>query len=231
MEKIVLFDIDGTLTRSHNGFIPFNEAIQNTFGVPGDIRTITPDGNTDPLILEEILATSHPEVEITEERWQSFAENLQKSYHHAIREELTEITPLPGVLDLVKELTKVEGLYQGVVTGNLKVIAQLKLEAAGLSPYLSLGAYGSDSRYRKDLPGIARKRWEKELGRSIMPDQCVIIGDTPKDLDAARENQMRCVLVGTGKYSLEKLASFEPDACLSDFTNTRSAVESLLKLF
>lgn len=231
MEKLILFDIDGTLTRSHNGFIPFNEAILKTFGFPGDIRTIIPDGSTDPLILEEIFATSNLKVEITEERWRSFAGNLQESYSHAIRERFTKITALPGVLELIRELAKVEGLYQGVVTGNLEVIAQLKLEAAGLSPYLNLGAYGSDSRNRVDLPGIARERWKKELGRSITSDHCVIIGDTPKDLDAARKNQMKCLLVGTGKYPLEELAFFGPDACLSDFTHTKNTVETLLELF
>ncbi len=229
--KLILFDIDGTLTRSHNGFVPFNDAILKTFGFPGDIRTVIPDGNTDALILEEIFAAAHREVEITKERWRGFTTNLQESYSCAIRGGLTRITPLPGVLELIKELAKMEGLCQGVVTGNLETIAQLKLEAAGLSRYLKLGAYGSDSRNRIDLPMIARERWERKVGGSITPDRCVIVGDTPKDLDAARKNHMQCLLVGTGRYPAEELAFFEPDACLSDFTHTKIAVERLLKLF
>ena len=47
MEQLILFDIDGTLTRTQNGYIPFNEAIQKTFGICGDIRTVVPDGNTE----------------------------------------------------------------------------------------------------------------------------------------------------------------------------------------
>ena len=50
MKRLLLFDIDGTLTRSHNGHVPFNQAIFETFGVPGDIRSVIPDGNTDPMI-------------------------------------------------------------------------------------------------------------------------------------------------------------------------------------
>ncbi len=229
--KLILFDIDGTLTRSHNGFIPFNEAILKTFGIPGDIRTVVPDGNTDPLILEEIFATAHLEVDITEDSWLAFSKNLQESYSHAIREGLTRISPLPGVPELIKELAKVEGLCQGVVTGNLEVTAQLKLEAAGLRPYLNLGAYGSDSRDRFDLPGIAKERWEKKMGCTIAPEECVVVGDTPKDLDAARTNHMRCILVGTGRYPVEELTFFKPDACLSDFKDTKNAVETLMKLF
>lgn len=229
--KLILFDIDGTLTRSHNGHVPFNEAVLKTFGVVGDIRTVIPDGNTDPLIVEEIFAAAHLEVEITEERWQSFTINLQQSYSRAVRERHTKISPLPGVLELVQGLATIEGFYQGVVTGNLEGIARLKLEAAGLGAYLKLGAYGSDSRDRNNLPQVARERWEKETGSFVAPDHCVIVGDTPKDLEAARKNRMKCLLVGTGRYPVEELAYFRPDACLSDFTSTQAVIETLLGLF
>ena len=228
--KLILFDIDGTLTRSHNGFIPFNEAVMKTFGFPGDIRTVVPDGNTDPLIVEEIFAAAHHEIEITEEKWQGFSVNLQQSYAQAIREGRTKISPLPGVLEFIKELAGQE-CSLGVVIGNLEVIAQIQLGAAGLNPYLDIGAYGSDSRNRNDLPEIAKERWERRMGSFIAPDRCVIVGDTPKDLEAARRNRMKCLLVGTGRYPAEELAFFEPDVCLSDFTSTKASVETLLKLF
>ena len=48
MERLILFDIDGTLTRTQNGFLPFNRAILDTFNVAGDIRSVFPDGMTDP---------------------------------------------------------------------------------------------------------------------------------------------------------------------------------------
>ena len=229
MEKLILFDIDGTLLRSQNGFVPFNEAIKKTFGFPGDIRTVVPDGNTDPQILENIFAVAKLKLEITKEKWASFAKNLRVSYTDAIQQGITRISPLPGVLDLMKELADREGVYQGVVTGNLETTGRLKLEAAGLVRYLGPGAYSSDSHDRIDLPPIAKERWEKAIGKSIPSDQCVIVGDTPKDLLAARKNQMRCVLVGTGRFPVAELERLEPDACLSDFTDTNAAVDALLR--
>ena len=230
--KLILFDIDGTLTRSYNGYIPFNEAILKTFGIPGDIRTVVPDGNTDPLIVEEIFAAAHLEVEITEEKWRSFEGNLKQSYSLAIQEGRAAVRPLPGIPELVRALAAIEESRQGIgiVTGNLEVMARVKLETAGLSTYLSLGAYGSDSRDRTDLPAIAKKRWEKKVGSFIAPDHCLIVGDTPKDLEAARKNHMKCLLVGTGRYPLEELEFFRPDACLPDFTETKQVVETMLKL-
>ncbi|MFQ5849711.1 MAG: HAD family hydrolase [Candidatus Binatia bacterium] len=229
MERLILFDLDGTLIRSHHGFIAFNEAIQKTFGLSADIRTVIPDGNTDPLILEDIFATANLEVEITRERWETFAFHLHQCYTHAVQKGVTRIFPLPGVLELVKELAEIEGLYQGVVTGNIETTGRLKLDAAGLGPYLGLGAYGSDSRNRTDLPRIAKERWEKAIGRLLPSSHCTVVGDTPKDLDAARKGRMKCLLVGTGRYPLEELELSGPDACLSDFTDTKATVEALLR--
>ncbi|MFQ5682346.1 MAG: HAD family hydrolase [Candidatus Binatia bacterium] len=230
MDRLILFDLDGTLIRSYAGFVPFNQAIEKTFGLSADIRTVIPDGNTDPLILEDVFDTSKLRVKITKEKWASFAKNLVESYTNAIAQGLTKVIPLTGVLDLVKELAKKKGLHQGVVTGNLEATGRLKLQAAGLALHVGLGAYGSDSRNRVDLPRIAKQRWETVLGRSICSHHCVIVGDTAKDLIAARQNHMKCVLVGTGRYPVEELGLLGPDVCLSDLTDTKAAAEALLNL-
>ncbi|MFB3123304.1 MAG: HAD family hydrolase, partial [Candidatus Binatia bacterium] len=104
LERLILFDLDGTLIRSLNGFVAFNEAIYKTFGLSGDIRTVIPDGNTDPLILEDIFTTANLKVEITEEKWRAFAQNLYESYTDAIQRGLMRVFPLPGVLELVRKL-------------------------------------------------------------------------------------------------------------------------------
>jgi phosphoglycolate phosphatase len=230
MKRLVLFDIDGTLTRTQNGYVPFNEAILRTFGIAGDIRSVVPDGNTDPRIVEEIFVNAQVDLRIVVERWEQFAMNLQRSYARALKNGRMTISALPGALPLLKALSTNEQFSQGVVTGNFAVTARVKLEAAGLSSYLRLGAYGSDSPHRPDLPRVAKERWEQETGKSILPERCVIIGDTLKDLEAARHNQMKCILVGTGRYPVEELMMAEPDACFADLTDTDAALKTLLNL-
>jgi phosphoglycolate phosphatase len=230
MKRLVLFDIDGTLTRAHNGYVPFNAAILQTFGIAGDIRSVVPDGNTDPRIVEEIFAKANVDLGIAVERWRQFAINLELSYANALRDGTMTIRALPGVIELLQSLSGNEAFDQGVVTGNFKVTARVKLEAAGLGSYLRLGSYGCDSPHRPDLPEIARERWEQSTGKPIRADQCVIVGDTPKDLEAARINKMKCILVGTGRYPMEELIYSEPDACLSDLSDTAAVVKLLLDL-
>ncbi len=230
--KIVFFDLDGTMLRSQDGHVAFNQAILKTFGFPGDIRTIRPDGKTDPMILQEIFDVAGQEVDWGPEDWKTFSQNLEGCYKQAISEGPTRVRALPGVPELVRELSRLPDLCLGVVTGNMEVTARLKLQAAGVGEHIGPGAFGSDSAVRNDLPAIAMERWSRHLDLPVEPGQCVIVGDTPRDLEAARTNGMKCLLVATGRYHpMGELRELEPDSLLPDFSDTRMAVEALLGLF
>lgn len=230
MERLVLFDIDGTLLRTQNAYVPFNQALSKTFGFAGDIRSVIPDGNTDPLIVGEIFAQAHVHIKITIDQWGQFAADLEQSYATAVQEGTVSVRALPGALELLKAVSATEAFGQAVVTGNFKASARLKLQAAGLSSYLDQGAYGCDSPHRADLPAIAKRRWEQATARSVPPERCIVIGDTPKDLDAARKNAMKCILVGTGRYPVEELLYSNPDACLPDLCDTAEIVKTVSTL-
>lgn len=230
MERLILFDIDGTLVRTEHGYRPFNEAIFNTFRIAGDIRTVVADGNTDPLIVADIFAKANVKIDCQEADWQKFTINLRERYHHHVQEGTTRIRALPGAAELARQLSLSEDFTSSIVTGNFEVTAEIKIEAAGLAAYLKRGAYASDSRRRSDLPAIAKRRWEQRTGRRIPAERCIVIGDTPRDLAAARENRMKCILVGTGRYPMEELLYAEPDGCLPDLTDTRAILTMLSSL-
>ena len=230
MERLLLFDIDGTLTRTQNGYLPFNEAIFQTFGFEGDIRAVIPDGNTDPLIVEDIFLKAQVDFSFHDLSWDQFTVNLRHCYHQHLLAGTTTVRPLPGAAELLKALATDRRFSASVVTGNFEVTAQIKLEAAGLAPYLRRGAYASDSRHRADLPAIAARRWEEATGRTLASEQCVVIGDTAKDLNAARQNHMHCILVGTGRYPVEELLYSEPDGCLADLTDTQAVLSLLAEI-
>src|SRR5687767_15924891 len=105
MDRLILFDIDGTLTRTQNGYVPFNEAISQTFGIDGDIRTVVPDGNTDPMIVQEIFAKANVKLEFKNYDWQKFTMYFRERYHHHIQHGTTTIRALPGAADLLQALS------------------------------------------------------------------------------------------------------------------------------
>src|SRR5262245_46969805 len=156
--------------------------------------------------------------------------NLRRCYSRALRGATTTVRALPGAAELLSLLSEKAELSRGVVTGNFEVTAQIKLQAAGLHSYLCRGAYASDSLYRPDLPKIAKKRWEQSMGKYLRAEQCVIVSDTPSDLDAVRQNHIKCILVGTGRYPWEELQQWKPDACLADLTDTVEVMNILLNL-
>src|SRR4029077_4210425 len=116
---------------------------------------------------------------------------------------------LPGVAALLTALEGHESAGRAVVgllTGNLKAGADLKLRAAGVEPgRFAVGAYGSDSGRRAELPPIAARRAAELTGNSFRGADLVIIGDTPDDVACGRPIGARSVAVATGYYDTAAL--------------------------
>ena len=120
-----------------------------------------------------------------------------------------------------------DDLAQSLLTGNLQPNALVKLAAFGLDRWLDfeLGAYGSDPHEgRSDLVAIARERAEAKLGQPVEP---VLVGDTPLDVQAARDAGARAVAVMTGFADEEALRASEPDALLRDLSDTERALAAI----
>jgi phosphoglycolate phosphatase-like HAD superfamily hydrolase len=73
------------------------------------------------------------------------------------------------------------------------------------------GAFGDESHNRRDLPARAAERIRKHLQLDLAPEQFIVIGDTPNDIDCARHFGARAVAVGTGRtYSREEILACKP---------------------
>jgi phosphoglycolate phosphatase-like HAD superfamily hydrolase len=128
---------------------------------------------------------------------------------------LTEALPnVPAVVDLLAARA-----VQSVVTGNVESVARRKLAAVGLADALrlDLGAFGDHHDERHLLVRHALARFAA-ADLAIDPARCWIVGDTPRDLAAARAAGVRCALVATGTFSYDELAGFEADLLLPDLT-------------
>ena len=125
MERLILFDIDGTLTRTQNGYLPFNEAILKTFGFAGDIRTVVPDGNTDPLIVKDIFTKAGVEIAVGPEQWQQFIRNLRAATATMWRAVRQPFGLCQGAVALLQQLSTAQRIFiSSVVTGNFEATAQ-----------------------------------------------------------------------------------------------------------
>jgi phosphoglycolate phosphatase len=136
---------------------------------------------------------------------------------------------LPGVRETLEALDVHPRYQSALVTGNIKPMAELKMELVGLDRFFTLpGAFGDESHNRRDLPASAAERIRKHLQIDLAPEQFIVIGDTPNDIDCARHFGARAVAVGTGRfYSTEELLKHKPDQFLPDL----SEVDLVLRTF
>jgi phosphoglycolate phosphatase-like HAD superfamily hydrolase len=93
------------------------------------------------------------------------------------------------------------------------------------------GAFGSDSEDRLQLPAIACQRISNLLGvESLLPEQFIIIGDTPRDIACARHFGAKVLAVATGNTKLEDLANAQPDLLFETLSDTDKVLSALAKL-
>ena len=226
-KKLLLFDIDATLLKTgHAGLRALDRAFERLYSVPEATKGIRPAGKTDPSIIREMLDKSVPGVDPDRE-----IPRVVELYVKYLEEEV-EVSPgfhvMPGVPELLAELSRIPHLVLGLATGNLEQGAYIKLRRAGLGSYFSFGGFGSDSENRTELVLAAIRRAKDHLRGEVPPDSIYVIGDTPRDILHAKEAGVRTVAVATGGSGTEELARYEPDHLFEDFSCTGRVVEIFL---
>lgn len=228
--RLVLFDIDGTLLlTSGAGRRAITAALAEQVDDISGFQHVRFDGKTDPQIIAELLsAAGHTPPHAAQQ-----VEALCRRYVALLEAELVGPEPgtvlMPGIRELLARLKAERAVVLGLLTGNLVDGAVLKLRSAGLDPDLfAVGAYGSDSASRPDLPGIAAHRARPWFGRVPTGDEVVILGDTPSDIECGRGIGARAIGVATGAWSLDELRRHHPYAAFADLARTDDVVRAIL---
>ena len=132
-----------------------------------------------------------------------------------------------GVNPLLEKLESNRSLKTGILTGNWKQAAYIKLAHFDLDKYFGFGAFGDDAVNRNDLLAYALKRCDG--CRDLDPGNVIIIGDTPSDIKCAAVNGCRSLGVATGSFSARELISNGADYAVDDLRNTEEITEWILE--
>ena len=200
-------------------------------GTAGPIETYRFDGKTDPQIVRELLALAgHPGA--TDERRIDAVCRRYVGLLSAELEKPTQATRLMvGIAELLLALEpheRAERAVVGLLTGNVEPGAALKLRSAGLDPArFRIGAYGSDSHRRADLPALAAQRAAALTGRTFAGADVVILGDTPEDVTCGRALGARALGVATGFYDVAALRAAGAARVFSDLANTGAVLDAI----
>jgi len=203
--------------------------LEEIFGTSGRLAEMRVSGMTDLQIVYEALNDAGISREEILARADVLVSRLTEEARRVTGNGVKFFEVLPGVRETMQALADHPRYKSALVTGNIKPMAQLKMELVGLDHFFTLpGAFGDESHNRRDLPARAAERIRKHLQLELAPEQFIVIGDTPNDIDCARHFGARAVAVGTGRfYSREEMAACEPDALLADLMDTELVISTL----
>jgi phosphoglycolate phosphatase len=228
MRRLILFDIDGTLLMADGaGKRAVRDALMEVFGTTGPIGGYGFAGRTDPEIVRHLMREAGLDDAAIDaglpRLWALYVEKLAREIRGA------EVRALPGVPELLDRVEAEGGeVALGLLTGNVREGARIKVEAAGIAwERFLVGAFGSDHWHRPELPAVAARRARERLGVHYRGKEIVIVGDTPFDIACGEALGVRTVATATGGYGMDELAACAPDHLFPDLSDTEAVWEAI----
>jgi phosphoglycolate phosphatase-like HAD superfamily hydrolase len=221
---VCLFDIDGTLISSGGaGKAALEAALAEEFGLSPDTGKLELSGRTDRAICRDLFR--HHILEDTPENWRRLIEAYLRHLPTCLSTRGGRI--LPGIESLLAALAERDDVQLGLLTGNIRAGARVKLGHFGLYDFFPFGGFGDDHWDRDDVAREALRAVHHHCNGEAQADRIWVIGDTPLDVRCARAIGARAVAVATGWHSLAELAACEPDVLVADFTDPKPLLERL----
>ena len=213
MIQLVLFDIDGTLIRTGGaGVKAFERVFDLVFGVPRATRGMQFAGRTDRSLVREFLENQgiHP----TPEHFEKFLAHYVFLLDQMLQSHRGEICQ--GVPEFLRALLQTDDPPTfGLLTGNIRIGAEIKLRHHQLWEWFKLGAFGDDHENRNELASIAARRGSDLLKKPLAGNEILVIGDTRLDVECGKAIGARTVAVATGGYTREELLKHSPDVAVN----------------
>ncbi|MCX7989003.1 MAG: haloacid dehalogenase-like hydrolase [Thermodesulfovibrio sp.] len=223
--KLLLFDIDGTLLSAGGaGTRSLNRAFEKVLGIKEAFQNFQMAGKTDILIIKEGLKLWG--IKSTD----SLINQIIEEYLNFLRVEINNNSKhlKPGVLEFIQLNREEFGYPMGLLTGNIERGARIKLEPFGLNSLFPFGAFGSDHEDRNHLLPVAIERFINNFSRKIDFHQCIVIGDTPRDVACAKPYGAKVIAVATGPYSVNELKETKADVVVETLADKEKLLPLLI---
>jgi phosphoglycolate phosphatase-like HAD superfamily hydrolase len=216
MIRVVLFDIDGTLVHTGGaGTKAFSQTFRHVFGLKDGVERMKFAGRTDVSLVREFLQIHR--LPASPENFRRFFDNYVFWLEHIVAQshggECRGITPfLRGLLALPQPP------LLGLLTGNIRLGAEIKLRRFGLWNFFVMGGFADDSEDRDQIAVAALARARRVLDVDLDPQEAVVVGDTPFDVRCGKFIGAKTLAVATGGSSYADLLRQGADWTVEDVT-------------
>jgi phosphoglycolate phosphatase len=216
MVELVLFDIDGTLVRTGGaGVEAFRRVFAAEFQATDGFEKLKFAGRTDTGLVREFF--DYHRIPMTRENTERFFEHYVFLLDYILSQ--GGARHCEGVLDFIADLNALPAPpLVGLLTGNIRLGAEIKLRHCNLWDPFKMGAFADDSEDRNLIAVAARDRGSRLLGKELRGDQIVVIGDTPHDIRCGRFIGAKVLAVATGGAALDELKAHRPDWAVENLT-------------
>jgi phosphoglycolate phosphatase len=220
MVRLVLFDVDGTLVHTGGaGKEAFARTFAAVFNARDGAQKINFGGRTDTSLVREMFGIHG--IAATPDNFGLFFESYTFWLDHLVSQ--SNGNACKGVLEFIGELRALPSPpVLGLLTGNIRLGAEIKLRRYGLWRFFATGAFADDSEDRNHIAAAALERGCRILGKGLQPREIVVVGDTKYDVRCGQFIGAKTLAVATGGAKLEELKAHAPDWAVSDLTQIRA---------
>ena len=224
--RVVLFDIDGTLVLKRSTDADelerFRRAIVDEVGKSPPTQPWRYDGMVDPQICRLLLIDVGLSESAVDRHLRRVIERVGEIYKTMEKHPILN----DGVRELLKILSASSKHKLGVVTGNLSVVAEEKLGLTGIRAYFAETFYSDGHFDRRDLvrEAVHTCVMKYQLRGN---DSVIIIGDTPRDVEAAKSRGAKAIAIATGHFSEDDLVSAGADTVFHDLNPRTDLLKAL----
>lgn len=214
MVRLALFDIDGTLIRTHGaGVKAFGRAFAVEFGIPNGTEQMSFAGRTDTGLVREFFRRQGHEP--SAEEIQRFFDCYVFLLDHYLESSTGGV--IPGVWEFLRQLERLpRPPLLGLLTGNIRLGAEIKLRRFGIWGPFRTGAFADDHEERDEIARIAWQRGRALLGGDLRGEEILVVGDTPHDIRCGKAIGARTLAVATGGAELGTLRRHAADWVVRD---------------
>ncbi|QYC38893.1 Phosphoglycolate phosphatase [Nonomuraea coxensis DSM 45129] len=207
----------------------YAEAFRAVTGRPL-VKLVPPMGRPDSEIVFETLAVNGVRAE--DEHLPGFLAALATAFAARKGRLAKEGRAMAGAKDALRAVSRLDGVAQTVLTGTIKSNAVLKLKAFGLDKFVDfeLGGYGEEPYPKATLLQVAQGRAKARLGTAFTADNTVVIGDSVRDVQAARIGGAAMIGVASGRSTAAELREAGADLVLPDLSDASEVVNAVAAL-
>ena len=221
MTRLVLFDIDGTLVHTGGaGTKAFAKVFATEFNLPNGTDQMKFAGRTDVSLVREFFTRN--DIAPARKNFARFFDPYVFWLDHILTQSRTR--ECPGIRSFLRDLrTLPQPPLVGLLTGNIRLGAEIKLRHFDLWEEFAMGAFADDHEDRDQIAHAALKRGARVLREEIPGHQVLVIGDTTLDIRCGRAIGAKVLAVATGSHELDQLKAHSPDWVVNDLTELSAA--------